>query len=117
MAPSQNAPHKNAVGMDSHVGKNSIAAENAKGKRKIAQKIFCRDVIGLFPDVGWMRRFGFSLRPSMEQFVFCGFWRNQCKAQTNLQGNQVCDLSCEQIHPSQSFAPTSHFHSCQAIRS
>jgi hypothetical protein len=62
MAPSQNAPHKNAVGIDSHVGKNSMAAENAKGKRKIAQKIFCRDVIRLSPDVGWMHRFDGVLR-------------------------------------------------------
>jgi hypothetical protein len=56
MAPSQNAPHKNAVGTDSHVGKNWMAAENAKGKRKIAQKIFWRGdlIIRLSPDVGWI---------------------------------------------------------------
>jgi hypothetical protein len=41
-----------------------MAAENAKGKRKIAQKIFWRDVliIRLSPDVGWICQSGEVLR-------------------------------------------------------
>jgi hypothetical protein len=57
IAPTQNTKHKNANGADTHHGKNSVLAVAAKGKRKIAQKVFCRGVliIRLSPDVGWMR--------------------------------------------------------------
>jgi hypothetical protein len=56
-APIQNEPHRNAMGKDSHIGKNWMAAENTKGKRNIAQNVFCRGVliIRLSPDVDLMR--------------------------------------------------------------
>jgi hypothetical protein len=36
------------MGTDSHAGKNWMAAENTKGKRNIAQKVFCRGVLIIF---------------------------------------------------------------------